>query len=99
MWLLLTLRKSPPSFLGAPLLQNGAVVTATTAPSSLPCCCCQQRWIHVARTGLAKKSKWSDRFLDPADKYKRPSDLEIQKKDLPPNQPTLSERVGKWQKN
>ena len=76
---------------------HGGASVAVMAP--LACCrCCCQRWLHLTAAGQrAKKPGFFDRFvaIDPADLNKRPSDLEIKKKDLPKNQPTLAERLGK----
>jgi len=54
--------------------------------------------LHTSQT-LAKKKKksrlqtFTDKFVDEDEWDKRPSDLEIKRKDLPPNQPTLKERI------
>jgi len=48
---------------------------------------------HKKRKTLIESVK--NKFLDPADKNKRPSDLEIKQKDLPQNTPTLKERVNR----
>jgi len=39
--------------------------------------------------------KYRNIFVDKGDLKKRPSDLEIKQKDLPPNQPTLGERMNR----
>jgi len=56
--------------------------------------------LHTSQTLISKKKKDKSRFQIFKDKLvfeedwnKRPSDLEIKKKDLPPNQPTLVERI------
>lgn len=41
------------------------------------------------------KSKYRNVTYDPKDLNKRPSDLEIKTKDLPPNTPTLGERINR----
>ena len=41
------------------------------------------------------KSKYRNLFVPEEDVHKRPSDLEIRKKDLPLNQPTLGERMNR----
>ena len=40
-----------------------------------------------------KLAAFKDRFVDEKDRHKRPSDLEIRKKGLPQNTPTLGERI------
>lgn len=97
MWLQRSLGKPFSNLLLAqPPLHNGAGVAAATsaitAPSLCGCSCWEGRcWMSSG--GGWKKPKFLDRFLNPEDRNKRPSDLEIKKKDLPPNQPTLAERV------
>lgn len=93
MWLHLILGRSAT----ANLTGRQGDAAATTAILALtahhrPAQCRCRRWLRTTSC-VAKKSKFFDKFLDPADRYKRPSDLEIKKKDLPPNQPTLGERV------
>lgn len=55
--------------------------------------------LHTSQTLVSKKKKKSrlqifkDKLVFEEDWDKRPSDLEIKRKDLPPNQPTLKERI------
>ena len=44
---------------------------------------------------MKKTHKLRNMFVDPEDAHKKPSDLEIKKKDLPLNQPTLGERMNR----
>ena len=69
------------------------------------------RYLHTSTCGLEKKrptiqpqrktikqelkKKYRNVFVDAEDLDKRPSDLEIKQKDLPPNQPTLGERMNR----
>ena len=48
---------------------------------------------EIAQTG--KTQKFRSLFVSEEDTHKRPSDLEIRKKDLPVNQPTLGERMNR----
>ncbi len=96
MWVQLTLRRPLLSFSFLPLLHNGASIAAMAAPSSITLCRYHHRRLHTSSDVLKKKPGFFERkFLNPADLNKRPSDLEIKQKDLPPNQPTLGERAGR----
>jgi hypothetical protein len=96
MWLRINLGRPWLHFPCLPLHHGGAAVAAIAAPSIM--CSCQ-RGLHLSSntsSGLAKKQNFFDRFIEPRDLNKRPSDLEIKKKDLPKNQATLGERLGRW---
>jgi hypothetical protein len=97
MWVQLTLGRPLLSFSFLPLLHNGAAIAAMAAPSStITLCRYHHRRLHTSSGVLKKKPGFFERkFLNPADLNKRPSDLEIKQKDLPPNQPTLGERAGR----